>query len=326
MKNDENCRQVNNAQITSYKPSSILRNSMSNLPQSQISRKCALHAFTLCLSFFIAVISHASSHPSTIALSWTTAETLVAIGAPPEGMSMIDNYQQWGSIRSLSEDIVEVGVSFQPNLELITSMHPDIIMSDSVFVVFDEKLSDRFNTYRFTLYQEEVDRWNELTEFTRQVATAIMQPDSGEVYIADVENNIEHLKNRIREWNEPLLIIRALDAQHVRVYGENSLVQAVLDRLGLSNAWQEPTSQKGFSIVGVEALVDIKARLVIVEGPQLSGNIADQLAGRGLWQYVPSIRENNLITVPPFWVFGALPSALRFAESLVEALDESAIP
>lgn len=296
------------------------------LSQPKIDNKFSLCVFFLCLSFFIPVASLASSLPSTIALSWTTAETLVAIGAPPEGMSMRDNYQKWGSIRSIPEDTVEVGISFQPNLELITSMHPDIIVSDSVFAVSDEKLSDKYNTYRFTLYHEDVDRWNELTDFTREVSSAVMLPDAGEMYIADVENKIEYLKSRIREWNEPLLIIRALDSHHVRVYGKNSLVQAVLDRLGLSNAWQEPTNQKGFSIVGVEELIGIDARLVIVEGPQLSGNIASQLSGRGLWQYVPSIRENNLMTVPPFWVFGALPSALRFAESLVEALEEPTTP
>ncbi|MGO2007016.1 MULTISPECIES: ABC transporter substrate-binding protein [Halomonadaceae] len=294
---------------------------MSTLSLPSISKKACLRALVLYLSVFISVISNASSPPSTIALSWTTTETLVAIGAPPIGMSVRDNYERWGSIRSLPEDTVEVGISFQPNLELITSMHPDIILSDSVFAVFDDKLSGIYDTYRFTIYQEDVDRWNELTNFTRKVSTAIMQPGAGEMYITEIENKIEDLKNRIREWNEPLLIIRALDSHHVRVYGKNSLVQAALDRLGLSNAWQEPTNQKGFSIIGVEELIDIDARLVIVEGPQLSGNMATQLSDRGLWQYVPSIREDNLITVPPFWVFGALPSALRFAESLVEALE-----
>ena len=29
------------------------------------------------------------------------------------------------------------------------------------------------------------------------------------MYITEIENKIEDLKNRIREWNEPLLIIRA---------------------------------------------------------------------------------------------------------------------
>ena len=89
-------------------------------------------------------------------------------------------------------------------------MHPDIIISDSVFAVSDEKLSDKYKTYRFTLYHEDVNRWNELTDFTREVSSAITLSDAGEMYIADVENKIEHLKNRIKEWNEPLLIIRAL--------------------------------------------------------------------------------------------------------------------
>jgi ferric hydroxamate transport system substrate-binding protein len=112
-----------------------------------------------------------------------------------------------------------------------------------------------------------------------------------------------------------------MDERHVRVFGENGLFQAVLERLGLENAWQGDTNVWGFSLVGLEALIEREARLVVVE-PYPTG-VEEKLARSALWQRLPSVRDDSLITLPPVWSFGALPSARRFAELLVAALNDA---
>ncbi|WP_337133788.1 ABC transporter substrate-binding protein, partial [Staphylococcus aureus] len=88
-----------------------------------------------------------------------------------------------------------------------------------------------------------------------------------------------------------------MDARHVRVFGANGLFQAVLDRLGLENAWQGDTNYWGFSLVGVEELLKLDARLVVVE-PYPEG-VETKLAASGLWQRQPSVRDGSLVTLPP---------------------------
>tara|TARA_R110002020_G_scaffold422914_1_gene632021 strand:- start:749 stop:1648 length:900 start_codon:yes stop_codon:yes gene_type:complete len=291
-----------------------------------INKESVLYAFTFYVVLSFPTLSQASEPPSSIALSWTVAETLVALEAPPQGMWSPSKYEEWGSIRSLPESIFDIGLPAQPNLELITQLDPEIIMSESYLSKIDERLSQNYNTQLFSTYEDDLDVWSELTEFTREVSLSIAQPDTGESYIGTVEADMENLKDIVEDWKEPLLIIRALDKNHIRVYGENSLPQAVLERLDLTNAWDRPTTRWGFTVVGVEELVGIDARLVVVESAGLHEKIINQLSNHGLWQHVPSVKEGTVITVPPFWIFGALPSALCFAESLVEALEEPTTP
>ncbi|AQU85028.1 hypothetical protein B2G49_01355 [Halomonas sp. 'Soap Lake  len=272
------------------------------------------------MALSLPAVSYASGPPSSIALSWTIAETLVALGIPPQGMLSPSKYEEWGSIRSLPESIFDIGLSAQPNLELITQLDPNIIISDGDLSRIDERLSRSYNTLSFSIYDSTLDTWNELTEFTKELSISIDQPNTAEDYINTIEAEIENLKYIIKDYKEPFLVIRALDKNHIRVYGENSLPQAVLDRLDLLNAWDRPTTQWGFTVVGVEELIGIDARLVIVESGGLHDDIMNQLSNYGLWQHIPSIKEGTVITVPPFWIFGALPSAYQFANSLVTAL------
>ncbi|MGM0913097.1 MAG: hypothetical protein ACQEXC_05110 [Pseudomonadota bacterium] len=73
--------------------------------------------------------------------------------------------------------------------------------------------------------------------------------------------------------------------------------------------------------MGLEQLTGREARLVVVEPYPLGVEAA--LADSGLWQQQPSVRDDSLITLPPVWSFGALPSAQRFADHLVAALEEA---
>ncbi|MDR5873394.1 ABC transporter substrate-binding protein [Halomonas sp. CUBES01] len=272
------------------------------------------------ISLLIPFVSQASEPPSSIALSWTVAETLVALEAHPQGMWAPNKYEEWGSIRSLPESIFDIGLPAQPNLELITELAPDIIMSEAYLSKIDERLSINYNTQVVSTYDSDLDTWKQLTDLTRKLSISIKKQDTAENYIDTIETEIESLKDIVKDWSEPLLIIRALDDSHVRVYGENSLPQAILDRLDLPNAWEKPTTRWGFTVVGIEELIDIEARLVIVKGPGISDERMNQLSNHGLWQHMPSIKEGTVISVPPFWIFGALPSGYQFARNLVDAL------
>ena len=264
----------------------------------------------------------AEKPPDVLAYSWSIAETLIALGLPPRGMTMTRSYETWGSIETLPEEVIEVG--FPPNLELVSEISPSVIMIGSDGPALDGRLSEHYATFRNTLYNEDVDRWYEISEFSKDIAKIVGRIELGDEFVERIENRIDKIKERVDDWEKPLLIIRALDDTHVRVYGENSLPQAVTDRLGLTNAWDGPTNSWGFSIITAAELVGIEAQLIIVEGPRLSGEMQEKLASHGIWQHVPSVKEGTVITIPPFWIFGALPSALRFAESLAEELKREA--
>ncbi|QJQ98264.1 ABC transporter substrate-binding protein [Halomonas sp. PGE1] len=275
----------------------------------------------LLLALGLAGSPRALAQPAIATLDWTLAETLVALGVTPVGVAQVEAYHAWVGAPHLPEASVDLGLRSQPNLELLANLAPDHILISPMFANLAPRLSHIAPVATVPLYTPGRETWPQLHELTHQVGRLAEREAAAERLIAETEARLAALRQRLPERVPPLLVVQFMDERHVRVFGEGGLYQAVMARLGLENAWHGETNAWGFSLVGLEQLAGLTARLVVVE-PYPVG-VETALAGSGLWQQQPSVRDDSLITLPPVWSFGALPSAIRFAEHLVAALEEA---
>ncbi|MBZ9558045.1 MULTISPECIES: iron-siderophore ABC transporter substrate-binding protein [unclassified Modicisalibacter] len=263
----------------------------------------------------------AAAAPRLVTLDWTIAETLTALGMPPQGVAQTAAYRDWVAEPSLPDTVVDLGLRVQPNLELLADLDPDRILISPMFASLEPRLSHIAPVTTVSLYAGSDALWPDLLAATRKLARLGGRPEAAERLIATTEARIADLRERLPEGERPLLMVQFMDARHVRVFGEHSLYQAVAERLGLDNAWQGTTNAWGFSLVGLEALAGIDAQLVVVD--PLPVGVEQALADNGLWQHLAAVREGRVLHLPPVWSFGGLPSAERFAEQLVPALEAS---
>ncbi|MYL23538.1 ABC transporter substrate-binding protein [Halomonas alkaliantarctica] len=260
-----------------------------------------------------------AASPQWATLDWTLAETLIALDAPLRGVAQIDAYHAWVDKPRIPDTAVDLGLRTQPNLELLADLAPDAIFISPMFSYLTPRLSRIAPVEALPLYQADSDTWQEMQTLTRKLGERVDRKAQAAALIADTKALIHRLKSRVSP-TAPLLMVQFMDERHVRVFGENGLYHAVLEQLGLTNAWQAPTNAWGFSLVGIEALAAYPdAQLVVVD--PLPVGVEEALAESGLWQQLPSVREGRVITLPPVWSFGALPSAQRFARTLVSALE-----
>ncbi|MCK2184304.1 iron-siderophore ABC transporter substrate-binding protein [Halomonas getboli] len=295
------------------------------MPPQRCLRRRASHwlAGPLVLLLLAALPALADSPPlktpRLATLDWTLAETLTALGTPPAAVGQTDAYRAWVGEPTLPDSVVDLGLRTQPNLELLADLAPDRILVTPMFANLAPRLEAIAPVDDLTLYTPGRDTWAEMRELTRRVADIVDRPEAATRLIEDTESRLDDLKARLGADAPPLLIVQFMDARHVRVFGDNGLYQAVIDRLGLQNAWSGRTNAWGFSLVGLEALADLDARLVVVE-PYPAG-VREALADSGLWQRLVERSRGEPLILPPVWSFGALPSARRFAEQLVTALE-----
>ncbi len=272
---------------------------------------------TLCC--LISTPTALADPPRIATLDWTLAETLQALDTPPMAVAQIDAYHDWVGEPHLPDTVADLGLRTQPNLELLSDLDPDRILISPMFANLTPRLSRIAPVKNFTLYTPGRDTWQEMRELTRGVADVIGRPAAAEQLIEDAESRIAELRQQLSDDTPPLLVVQFMDARHVRVFGDNGLYQAVLERLGLDNAWSGETNAWGFSLVGIEALANLDARLVVVE-PYPAG-VRETLDRSGLWQGLVRDSRGEPLVLPPVWSFGALPSAQRFAEQLTAALE-----
>lgn len=278
-----------------------------------------LHCGRLVLAFLGTLLPfQVTASSDIVTLDWTIAETLIALDNPPVGLAEIPQYQRWAGAGQLPDDILDIGLRAQPNRELMAQQLPDHILLSPLYMRLSDQLSTIAPVTGLGTYQPGNSLWQRLVQTTNTLAALSGDDEAAAPLIHGVEAYLEQQKAALGE-QPPLIVVQFIDARHLRVFGEQSLFQAVMERLGLTNVWQQSTNQWGFSTVALEQLLRYPDATLVVVEPLPSGMNHD-FSGNALWQHLPAVQQHRVIRLPAVWSFGGFPSAKRFAELLSEAL------
>lgn len=262
---------------------------------------------------------------SIVASDWAVAETLSMLGVTPIAIAQLRNYQAWTGNEVIIENAIEIGLKPMPNLELIADYDPTLIVGGNPLLM--QHISTLAPTMNVSLYPFEDDPWQSAIDFTFEIAEQLNLHAEAVNVTTQANQQLSILRQRIINTETPILIVQFRDDRHAWVYGKNSLLQGVINQLGLTNAWEQPTSYIGLSVVSIEVLARSEGHLFIIESPAYQERIGERLENSAIWRTLISQREEKISYLPAnYWPIGALPSALRFAESLVEALEEAPSP
>jgi ABC-type Fe3+-hydroxamate transport system substrate-binding protein len=230
-------------------------------------------------------------------IDWGLAETLLGIGVTPLAVADLDNYWRWVSEPVMPDSVHDLGLRNEPNLELLAQLDPALILITPQF----EGLRDK------------------LEQIAPVKSLSIYRPESAAL-IAELDAQQAALRQRLgHQPQPPLLLVSFIDDRHVRVSGGSSLFSAVLERLGLTNAWAGTDNYWGYAQVGLEQLASQPdATLIKLLPMPLDAERALQRSV--LWQAMPFVRAGRVHAFAPTWQYGGLLSAQRFARLLEEAL------
>ncbi|WP_163270409.1 ABC transporter substrate-binding protein [Chelativorans alearense] len=257
--------------------------------------------------------------PARIAcLEWTSAEMVISFGIEPVAVADTKGYRDWVVGPALPTQTIDLGARGEPNLELLAELKPDFIVGAYGYGL-DESAFARFApTFNVPFYDGTGTPYRQAEDVTRELGLRLGRKADAERLIAQTAATIAKVKRGLSGLaDEPLAVVSMFDDRHVRVYGKGSLLQDVLDRLGLVNAWTGETNDWGFSSFGIEELVAIgEARLVSLD--PIPPHIRIRIDQSSLWANLPCVRAGKVTTIPPVWPFGGLAAAARFATLLAE--------
>ena len=267
----------------------------------------------------VATEQHAQSIPRIATVDWTVAETLLALGVTPLAMGDVASYRAWVGEPALPAKVVDIGLRMQPNRELLAELKPDLILISPLMASLEPSLSRIAPVQSIALYEPDADLWQRLHEATRTIAALVGKSAEAEQLLTALERDLARMKEQVPADTQPLLVVQFIDERHVRVFGRHSLFEAVMQRLGLRNAWQGETNAWGFSVVSLEQFLDLPdARLVVVD--PIPVGVGERLQEPGLWQHLPLVKQGKVMHLPAVWSFGGLLAARRFADLLSGAL------
>ena len=233
---------------------------------------------------------------------------------------MNEVWEKWVVEPPLPPEVADIGTILEPNLEFLQQLRPDIILSTPYLDGIKPLLERVAPVTTIGIYTPDGQPYRRAIEATRQLAALVGKESEGEALIAATEACFADVRQRLEPLSaRPIYAVSFLDPRNVRVYGEKSLFQAVFDRIGIRNAWTGETNYWGFATVGIDGLATSSdARLAYLE--PLPEGAGGTLTESPVWNAMPFVRNRSIMRLAPALMFGALPSASRFARLLAAAL------
>ncbi|CAN7156118.1 ABC transporter substrate-binding protein [Mesorhizobium amorphae] len=282
-----------------------------------MTRRGALGLFLLP---FAGSLSAAPRPRRIVCLDAGLTETLLMLGVRPVAIADREVWEKWVVEPPLPPEIADVGTLLEPNLEFLQQLRPDIILAIPYLDGIKPLLERVAPVTTIGIYTQEGRPYQLAVEATRQLARLVGKEEEGEALIAATEAGFSEIRQQLAPLSaRPLYIVNFMDPRNVRVYGRQSLFQDVFDRIGIRNAWTGDTNYWGFATLGLDGLATASdARLAYME--PLPEGAGGTLTESPVWNAMPFVRNRSIMRLPAVLMFGALPSAARFAHELAKAM------
>lgn len=266
---------------------------------------------------------HAQPQARRVApLDWQLAEIMLGLGVSPLAIPSLDMYRARVPQPPLPAGVLDLGASWEPSLELLARLKPDLILLSPVQQMAQAQ-------YAAIAPVRVLDVPTTLAPIPRGLAAISevgewlhCQPEA-QALVASLGARLDAARTRILGQQHRPIYLADIDqgGSHVRLWGHNSLLGDALARVGLVNAWDGELGPAGFALVPLEQLVERpEARMLYLNFGKASQRSLKTLSASTLWNVLPFVREGRLSAIPPTYVFGGTQTAARFAELLVEHL------
>jgi ferric hydroxamate transport system substrate-binding protein len=283
---------------------------------------CALDARLARASQLPAPSSHGAPH-RIVVMDFGLTEILLTLGVTPLATSVPDWYRRTNVEPLLPEGVIDCGLLYQPNFELLEQLRPDLLVLTPAHTPLRAQLERIAPTLTLALSADGVEPWRQIAQETRRFARLLDREPQAEAAIAAAGASLDAARARLAAGGKgdrrPVYVVQFIDDRHLLVFGAGSLFGDVITRLGLRNAWTGPTNARGYVVTDFTRLADVTdARIVYIE--PLPDAARATLAQGVLWHSLPSVRAGGVAGMPKVSPGGALYSGARFARQLADVL------
>lgn len=288
---------------------------------SSITRRRLLAAMALSPLLMTPGISRAAFPElhRIVALEWLPVELLLALGVVPLAIADARNYRLWVGQPALPDGVVDVGLRTEPNLELLSQLHPSLILYSAGYGPAPDKI-ERIAPGMGINFSDGSQPLTSARASLKMLGERLGLRQRARAHLEQFDAFMTNMTSRFAPWRgQPLLLMSLMDARHALIIGKNSLFQQVMDELGLENAWQGEVNFWGSAVVSLERLATVNAAQVVcfAHGDDV---LMRQIAAMPLWQAMPFVRQNRFRRVPAVWFYGATLSAMHFCRVLDSTL------
>ncbi len=242
---------------------------------------------------------------------------VISLGLTPVGAVTTDvNDEFLGYLREEAEEAEIVGSIEMPNLESISALEPDLILSN---MTRHEAIYDQLSEIAPTVFAEEVGVvWKE--NFLLY-ARALGMEDEAESQLAEYERRAREFGESLGEADSTEVSVLRFTEGVIRAYTEDSFIGSILEDIGLSRPTVQRTREEAFVELGLETVPRADGDIILYASygsPEESGE-AEVTAGP-LWQRLQAVESGEAYAVDGEIFFSGI--GLTAANEVLDDLEE----
>lgn len=265
-----------------------------------------------------------------VALEWIYSEELIALGIQPVGNADNKEYKIWVTDEAtLADSVTDVGLRWEPNLETIASLQPDLIISntDNNDAIYNQ-LNDIAPTIEFDPYPNEGDAYTGMVNDFKTIAAAVGKSAEADKVLADLDEHYEAAKKKLAaagKDNFNYVITQAFSSQNsatLRMFTDTSTVVQTLNRIGLTSDWKSNKFEKyGFTDATFESLPAVSDSNFIYIVQEDDNVFGDSVKDNTVWNGLNFVKENRTYAIDgDTWTFGGPLSSKALVDRVVDAI------
>lgn len=259
-----------------------------------------------------------------VSLELQLTEILISLGAPPVAAADNALFRRLVAQPALPASVADLGPLQQPNLEFLQYLAPDLIVLPAWQAGPLRATLARVAPVKIIGDLSPRPPLERLEDQVRELAAAVDRQEEAETLIAVAENACDQAKGRIS--SQPTFLCRFFeDGRHLAMFGSKSVVGAVAERVGVTNAWRSRQSAFGLGVAAIEDLAAVpEARILHFHRGAETDRALRRLEQSPLWRALPAVKRGEVIATPVVHPNGGIVSATRLVGQLREALGRDA--
>jgi ferric citrate transport system substrate-binding protein len=246
-----------------------------------------------------------------VALEYSFLDTLVALGVKPVGAAIGTQAGDRGAppyLKSMLEGVIETGSRAAPNLEVMLSLKPEVILADAfVHKTLEPNLKSIAPTAMFNSRRGSYD---DLQTQTLEIGRLVGREGVAKTLIAEQTRLVDKARAFAKK-NAPTFVAAVATPSSLTLHSTESFIGSLLERLGRRNAVKPQGANTQFE-VSLEGLAALDPYTLVLFTGADERPITLEWAKNPLWQKLEAVKRNRVFTFDrDLWTRSRGPLALK---------------
>jgi ABC-type Fe3+-citrate transport system substrate-binding protein len=252
-----------------------------------------------------------------VALEYSFVQAVDALGVSPVGIADDDQRARIDQLLGKAIQYKSVGTRLEPNLEIVSSLSPDLIIADEKR---HSAIYQQLSSIAPTIVLNSWDgTYQEIKDAVVVIATALGIRSTGEDIVAAHEAFMAQLASKIPAGEQRRFLLAVANPDSVALHTSTSFSGSVFQTLRLIPAIENHSDDPVESGVGLERLVAVNPDILLIATDR-PGTVFDQWQGNAAWENISAVKNHLVFQVDrnQFSRFRGLNTAERMAREILK--------